>query len=102
MSYKQAWQWAAQIPTKCRCETKAADKKREAEQKKATKKVELEAAENSKKVALLPELQEDIKKGVEHISPVSIVLVLSRTYSTTINTTTILTKYLLDIRRQNE
>jgi hypothetical protein len=41
-------------------------KNREAEQKKATKKVELEAAENSKKVALLPELQEDIKKkGVE-------------------------------------
>jgi hypothetical protein len=63
-------------------------------------KVELEAAEKSTKVALLPELQEDIKKGVEHIYPVSIVLVLSRTYS--INTTTILTKEPLNIRWQDE
>jgi hypothetical protein len=48
-------------------ETKAAGKKREAEQK-ATKKAELEAAERAKKAVLLPELQEDITKGVDHIS----------------------------------
>jgi hypothetical protein len=51
------------LPTKA-----AANKKCEAEQE-AMKKAELKAAEKAKSaVAPLPELQEDIKKGVEHIS----------------------------------